>query len=284
MTLLGAACGSRRLADGRGFFGPRSGVIRVVTYNVAGLPGPVAKTDPVNSLPQISLRLNGFDLVLVQEDFWYHDLLAKDIQLPHRTLPAPRPGGMRLGDGLRRFSRPAFDQYTREEWQDCHGILTNGSDCMASKGFDVGTHILAPGVMVDVYNLHMEASHTDRDKAARRAQVMQLLDTIRARSADRAVIVAGDTNMRADDEANLQALLQGAGLRDACRTLGRGEPDRVDRVMMRGSAALELDPVGWFVDLTFVHPDGIPLSDHDPVVVDVRWRLVGGPEWPVAAH
>ena len=37
--------------------------------------------------PLLAPRLNTYDLVLVQEDFAYHELLLDHVTLPHRTDP-----------------------------------------------------------------------------------------------------------------------------------------------------------------------------------------------------
>ena len=108
--------------------------------------------------------------------------------------------------------------------------------------FTVARHELSPGVFVDVYNLHMDAGGSPEDLAAREAQTAQLLAAIAARSEGMALVVAGDTNMGASSEAILQTLLDGAGLRDACRELDCGDETRIDRIMLRDSDDVVLTP------------------------------------------
>jgi endonuclease/exonuclease/phosphatase family metal-dependent hydrolase len=178
-----------------------------------------------------------------------------------------------MGDGLNRFSIFSFGELLREAWEDCSGVVGAANDCLTSKGFSVAATELAPGVVVDVYNLHMDAGGGAEDVAARDAQVLQLLATIETRSAGMAIIVAGDTNMGSDDEASLQALLQGAQLDDACRVLSCGEESRIDRIMFRGSDQIELTVESWRVDMSFVDGNGDDLSDHEAVGVDFSWAL-----------
>ena len=59
--------------------------ISVVTYNVHGLPESVAGTHPKDNMPLISPLLNDYDIVAIQEDFFYHHLLASSIAHPYRT-------------------------------------------------------------------------------------------------------------------------------------------------------------------------------------------------------
>jgi hypothetical protein len=217
--------------------------------------------------------LNGFELVVVQEDFAYHEELAADAEHPHQS--DPLEGDFDLGDGLNRFSESPFDDFYREAWEECSGWIGDANDCLTAKGFSVGLHTLANGAEVDVYNLHMDAGGSQGDLDARAAQTEQLLDMIASRSTGRAIIVAGDTNMKEADEDTLQSLLEGAGLEDACRYLECGADYHIDRIMFRGSDALALDVLSWELDPAFVDGDGEDLSDHEALVVSFEWSLGG---------
>ena len=243
----------------------RSGRLTVMTYNVAGLPDAVSVRTPSKTIPKIGGKLNGYDLVLVQEDFAYPDELRKDVTLPHRSDPGVAILG--YGDGLSRFSRLPFVQHAREAWSSCHGLFDSGSDCLTTKGFEVATHELAPGVEVDVYNLHLDAGWDDEDRAARAKQVAQLLASIATRSKDRAVIVAGDTNLRSRrDQATLAELEK--VLTDACAATACAQPGRIDRVLVKDGKKVRLTPKTWRIEPGF---DG--LSDHAPIVVELDWSF-----------
>ncbi len=111
-----------------------------------------------------------------------------------------------------------FSAFSREAWRDCNGFVGDANDCPTAKGFAYARHELADGVEVDIYNLHFDAGRDPGDAAARRSQVGQLLEAFEARSAGRALLVAGDFNMKEDDEADLAQLLSDSGLIDACRS------------------------------------------------------------------
>ncbi|MEM6995623.1 MAG: endonuclease [Myxococcota bacterium] len=251
--------------------GPTEGSFRVLSYNVAGLPDFISGSDPLVNTPLMSPLLNAYELVLAQEDFSYHAELSADTEHPFQSMPG---GGGSLGDGLNRFSDTEFSDFERAGWTQCNGLFDSGSDCLTEKGFSVGLHELGPGAVVDVYNLHMDAGGSQADIEARQAQVQQLLETIDTRSAGRALIVAGDTNMDEEDEADFVTLLDGAGLTDTCRALDCGDEFRIDRVMIRVSDTVDLVPTAWIVDLTFVDGDGDDLSDHEAVVVDLDWAAL----------
>ena len=99
----------------------RSGELHILTYNVKGLL-PFFSTDGRDNQREnnrlISPLLNNYALVLVQEDFFYHDELSAETTHAYQS----RPTGpfcikfffTRLcilpGDGLARFSGYTFEQ------------------------------------------------------------------------------------------------------------------------------------------------------------------------------
>jgi len=268
----GAAGSGGSGAGGGGGSGPTSGDFSILTYNVAALPQFISGSDPILNIPLISPLLNLYDLALVQEDFAYQQLLRADALHPYQTVPLA-PDGIHWGDGLNHFSIFPFTDFQRHAWVVCNGVIDQGNDCLTEKGFSVGLHTLAPGVEVDIYNSHFDAGGSPGDHAAREAEAQQVLDTIVARSAGRAVIFVGDTNMGASSEYILQTLLSGASLQDACRALSCGDETRIDRVMFRSSTDVELTATSWQLDPNFVDGNGDPLSDHEAVGVVMHWQV-----------
>src|SRR5690606_31024930 len=84
--------------------GPSEGTFELLSYNVAGLPEGLSSSHPETNHPLISPGLNAYDLVSVQEDFSYHELLVDSLTLPHVTEPT-WPKERPMGDGLAYFSR-----------------------------------------------------------------------------------------------------------------------------------------------------------------------------------
>jgi hypothetical protein len=82
-----------------------SGEFLALTYNVAGLPQGLSKSNPEINTPLISPLLNRYDLVLVQEDWEtpepnpiapfrvYHELLNADARHSYQSVSAPLPLG-----------------------------------------------------------------------------------------------------------------------------------------------------------------------------------------------
>jgi endonuclease/exonuclease/phosphatase family protein len=203
-------------------------VIDVLTYNVAGLPHWVAKVDGRKTHPLIGPALADFDLVLLQEDFWYHHL----IDAPHAWQVRPRRGELfRLGDGLARFSKHPLGAVEHVPWQTAHGWSGHYNDRLAWKGFAAGRLSIGPSEFIWVYNVHFDAGGSRGDREAREHQREQLIADILARTAPTdALIVAGDFNTGA---SGLSDLRECTGLEDS----GVGG---IDRVLFRSGRVLQL--------------------------------------------
>jgi len=254
---------------------PVSGELEVLSYNVAGLPQGISSSDPENNIPQMSVLLNAFGLVLAQEDFWYHDLLLADVEHPYLSDPFPAdPAKMGIGDGLNRMSQTPFAELTREQWYDCNGMLDCANDCLARKGWSFARHTLSEGVEVDVYNLHMEAGGCPEDLVIRAQSALNLAESIAELSDGRALIVAGDFNLRATDPEDvvpLANIVDGAGLTDVCDAVDCGD-QRIDHIMIRSGETVVLEPMSWWIPEEFVDArTDEPLSDHLPVAAVIGW-------------
>ncbi|HEY8494578.1 MAG TPA: endonuclease/exonuclease/phosphatase family protein [Myxococcota bacterium] len=283
-----------------------AGTFSVLTYNVAGLPEGISGSHPATNHPQISPRLNAYDLVLVQEDFAYHELLVADLEHPYQSIKDTNPGpwgeqiGYAFGDGLNTFSRLPFTDFTRITWNDCFGLITNASDCLTPKGFSFQRHEIAPGVFLDVYNWHADAGNDPEDLATRRANTRQLYQYIAEHSQGNAVLVMGDTNSRYTRDGDvLPEMLEAVGLTDVWLELVRGgvlpdvgpaltagcatdragpDCETIDKIFYRSSDKLLLEALAYDVpaDL-FRDAAGEPLSDHHPTYALFRYTVVPEP-------
>jgi hypothetical protein len=256
---------------------PPLNVFSLITYNVAGLPQGISGSNPEVFVPLIGPLLNSYDIALVQEDFWYHPQLIEEVVHPYQSAPMWEvPELTKMGDGLNRFSIFAFEDFERIGWVMCHGHLDCSNDCLATKGFSYARTELGEGVHVDIYNLHMEAGGCPEDLVSRTAGVAQLLAFIADHSKDVAVIVAGDFNLRETDPTDLpliEQMLEEGALRDACAELDCGDL-RIDKVLFRSSDQVALSVHQWSIPPEFVNPEGVALSDHEPVAVQLSWALI----------
>lgn len=276
----------------------RTGSFSALTYNVAGLPEPLSGSEPAVNTVLISPLLNDYDLVLVQEDWvdpavpipgidFYHDDLISQVHHPYLSTPASPPLGSvpdrpeaLVADGLNRMSQFPFTEIIRVRWRNCFGGIDTSdggaADCLSLKGFSVARTTFAPGVEIDVYNLHAEAGSTDLDDQYREEDFQDLAAFIAAYSAGRPVILGGDTNLHGDepvDAAVWSAFQAATGLQDVCTVLDCGDDvDAIDRFAFRDGGGITVEPLTHrFEREKFRRADGEPLSDHDALAVTFEW-------------
>ena len=269
-----------------------------LSYNVAGLPEPLSSSEPATNTPLISPLLNSYDLVLVQEDWvdpdpphpvfdLYHDDLISEVDHPFFSTSAESPLGADptqptalVADGLNRLSRFAFGDITRERWPSCFGGLDTSDggagDCLAQKGFSVARTEFAPGVEIDVYNLHAEAGSTALDIEYREEGFATLAAFIEEFSAGRPIILGGDTNLHTADPIAgpvWEDFKAATGLVDVCDVLDCGDDaDQIDKFAFRSAGEITVEPLSHsFERDVFVRDDGEPLSDHDALAVEFQW-------------
>ncbi len=247
------------------------GSFSVLTYNVAGLPEGISGSHPEVNSPKISPLLNAYDVVLMQEDFTYHAQLVSKADHPHRS--EPKVPTKLVNDGLNQLSRKSFSKVDREAWRTCNGGLESGNDCLSEKGFSMSRLSLDGDLEVVLVNLHMDAGRDAEDRAARSDQITQLQAALTSSAADDALIVAGDTNLRVENEdaTLIDRMLADLRLRDACREKACGD-ERIDRVMIRDSEEVRLSVSSWQVADEFVDEAGEDLSDHRAVHVDLHFE------------
>jgi endonuclease/exonuclease/phosphatase family metal-dependent hydrolase len=250
--------------------GAASGHLKVLTYNIAGLPDGFMTPHPSANMPRIGALLARYDLALIQEDFAFGTLLRQSVTLPFQSPAFVRAGRLHFGDGLSQFASQPFTALQREPWLSCHGVVDSYFDCLTPKGFISTRQRLAEDVEIDVYNVHLDAGPSSADQQARDAQLDQLIEAIAHRSAGRAILLAGDTNLRAPRDS-LKRFQHATGLVDVCEALHCPDLRRIDRVFYRSSPALTMIPRKWSLDRRFVDAKGQPLSDHLAVAVELDW-------------
>ena len=171
--------------------------LTILCANVAGLPIPMLfsgrQITVMRSQTEFGKILNesGADVVCVQEDFQFHDRLAQ--QMTAYAYQTRTSGGIPAGDGLNVFSKYPIYNVERVAWTAYYGILKHDNDALTPKGFLKCT-LDADGVLIDLYNIHTDASKTTEDQLAKKAQFLQLKAYIDAHSAGRPVLITGDFN------------------------------------------------------------------------------------------
>lgn len=253
-----------------------TGRLSVLSYNVHGLPSFVTGDDTPARQRAISPRLEPFDVIGLQEDFTEdgHELLLGAASHASRARFADVIGERFYGSGLTFLARARVVLTATEHYRAFHGQLSAGNDGLASKGFQLVRLELAPGVELDVYNSHLDAGGSPGDQAARADQVAQLTDAMLRRSAGRALLFVGDTNLgdRGTDQEVMARWLGATGLACACAAVRAGCCGRIDRIFLRSGGGVELTAEDWGVAPGFKDDEDVGLSDHEPIRAALRWR------------
>ncbi|KAH8168448.1 endonuclease/exonuclease/phosphatase family protein [Sarocladium implicatum] len=270
-----------------------NGSISLLTINVAGLPEALQSND-VPGDKKTNARLIGsyleeynYDIIHVQEDFNYHAYIYEANGHPYRTATS---GGVPFGSGLNTLANNWWFDFRRIKWNKCSNA--SGADCLTPKGFTFMRMHIDEGVSVDVYNLHADAGTESDDLEARASNIQQVADYISYWSDGNAVIVMGDTNTRySRSDDNIRTLLTQNDLSDAWIVSERAgvvpteeslcdnpslvnDCEIVDKVFYRGNGIVSLDVTYFsYEGGKFLQPDGNILTDHNPIAVDLNWKL-----------
>src|SRR5687767_9825459 len=104
---------------------------------------------------------------------------------------------------------------------------------------------MVAGHPVHIYNTHLDAANAERDRRVRRDQLRQLADFIAARSANEAVILAGDFNCDLtdpDDRAVLEEFAAATGLTRVDVAMSPDWREHLDYFFFRSGQRTTLQP------------------------------------------
>lgn len=257
-------------------------VLTVLSYNVHGLDAWLVDDDPVARMPQISERLDKYDVALIQESWSYFDLLAERTTQPVRERGnGPDPAAL-FQTGLVSFARPPLLAVSRGSLGACSGWLTGANDCLADKGYQRLRLRLENGLALDFWNVHLDAGEGDDDRAARAAQLDNLVKRVRELSGKNALVIAGDLNLpdeTAEDHMLLERFSQALELVDSgARSApdGRFAQKHIDYILYRDGPGVWLEPLE--VGEAREFSDGpAPLSDHPALFMKLQVTPVAPP-------
>lgn len=169
-----------------------SGELKILTLNVWGLPGPLAK-DRKARFERLGQTLLEYDIVTLQETF------SSDIEVLRQSTRFPyhlrwNNSGLRLGSGLYVLSKYPILRHDFRQFGNC-----TVADCLARKGV-LFTRIDHPSLgAVDVYTTHYQAENkpvAEKIRIQDNNKVMQ--EFIAQNNSPYPTIVTGDFNFWPD--------------------------------------------------------------------------------------
>lgn len=238
------------------------------------------------------------DVVAVQEDFNYHKFLftllpmashgfmggidIKKIFSSVSWLPYPRI----KADGLclltsRRVKVNAMDIV---RWKKSYGYFTHANDKLIKKGFRYYSVTIDRELELDIYVVHLDADfynaescpNVEKDVAARKSQLQQLVQYICDKDSDNPIIILGDFNSSPNnvwDVANIYTNFTYLISQGYHYTIDEAVPQDkdVDRLFVINNTRSHhrVMAIKSFFDKEFKG-----LSDHYPLIVDIDYERV----------
>ena len=271
------------LVSGFAFSTQASGTkeLSIISYNVAGLP--VGTDVPFNQAALGNLfNETGYDIIAVQEDFTYHNMMVEDLSKTLYPYWTNHTGGVPGGDGLNIFSKYKLYNEERTTWRSLSGVIEGGADELTPKGILYTCIELEDGVYLDFYTVHADAYGDPDSVAARSDNFRQLAEIINKRGTKNPVIVAGDFNTahhyfsEASRNVFREVLIDGCGFKDNWVELVNGGDydkfvgypgdhfgywDSLDKVLYRDGDGVKLTATE-FEYKFFLNNKGESISDH----------------------
>lgn len=258
----------------------------------------IATSENFNFMSELMSEMRGYNHTTLR------DSIATEFSLIGLSFPFDTDGLSLLYKDYLKVENEQIVSWNTHYSTDVVGIPAgNGADGMIDKGYRSYQVEFAPGVVVDVYILHMDADSDAEDIAAREAQLTQLADAIKASDNGNPIIVMGDTNCRYTRE-KLETLFIGAINEDERFTVqdawiekvrdgvypvngssdivandkGGSYPypqaEIVDKVFYINNtdSDIKLTAQSYTVATDFVDESGNALADHWPVVVEFQYE------------
>lgn len=208
--------------QGRGYSGTGRKV-RMMTYNIWGLPGVLLQKPKRMNLLEAALPAENADIIILNETFAARTrpvVMLKEY--PYRAF-GPGKSGVKISSGVVILSKFPIVESETLKYSACAGM-----DCLANKGA-VRARLDVPGVgLVDVVGTHLNSDGKDSVRSAQLEQVDELL----ARAGGNVpVLFGGDFNFHSET-APYSDMVGAMGFRDLHAEYRTFHP--------------ELDSVAWF--------------------------------------
>ena len=281
----------------------------IATLNVDGLPQKILMVNVNANGPGNSgtarigkyLLKKGYDLVMMQEDFNYHDILTVfledeyqfdewtgDVEVVDHKIDYLHLQNHRFEcDGLMACWKNdlTVTPVARTPWQQNFGKFSHAMDEMVTKGYRRYEVILRGGQRIVVYNMHLDASDSNdvpeqrdtKDREARIAQWEQLKEDVLQNLDTCPIIITGDLNClytRDDVKGVFFDAISKTGrgtVYDVWDVLKRQEEETFDKILyINPATGTQIQPVAFSLDNDGYLYEGKRLGDHCPVAATFK--------------
>lgn len=280
------------------------GNFSIASFNADGLPpalsalgikvdiNPEGPQEKYTAVMGQKIMEKGWDIIGLNEDFNYHDVLTKNISgyqvMTHggkfeSSIVAALGILARTwrfktdGLGLLVKSPMKASNEKRIAWKDCYGYMDHDNDSLTMKGFRHYEVALNNKVTLDVIVLHADAGGWEPDAKAREKQMEQLMTYVESNiTCKHPLIIMGDYNMRYTtqdfqgmviDRLNASGDMQAKDVTIEYNAAGNNVHEMLDKIIYvnRPSTDIQLQLVSMGNGYDFIREDGTALSDHYPI-------------------
>ena len=193
--------------------GAESFDVKVITYNVAGLPNFITfnrnLAPTAERFSRIGDRLQQYDIIGIQEAFIpAREIIEKKLG-EYYVVHGADVGKVKLmGSGVYIYSKWTVTQSHYEKWQHLAD-----ADALSLKGFVSATVNVSPGLAIDVYNVHGQTGKSP-DKVVMKLKNYERLARYmeyQSGNSGRPVLLIGDFNVK-DGDPVWKSIAEGMGL------------------------------------------------------------------------
>ncbi|MDP1688671.1 MAG: hypothetical protein Q8L47_00890 [bacterium] len=252
----------------------------IISYNTHGLPSFITHDDTPARLKAINPYLVKYDVVLIQENFSYPDLLTRNSNSIFFGNPSRfsflqyilKPICGSCGSGLvvinNKIDATTLDTGHRSFGNICTGWFLDSYNCFVTKGFMFVHLLFRSGENIYVYNLHLNSGGNNLAHKVRINQLDILIRDINQRvRSENGLIIGGDFNERPED---LKWFLDSLKLKNSFEINARSQEYHkyIDNLFYRSGSRTIITP------LAGGDAKEIPnLSDHRPIFSTYRVEI-----------
>ena len=165
--------------------------IQLINFNIHGFNFKSTK----NKISEILNNVSSYDIIFFQENWSFQNKIQNTLK-DYFLISSIKKSRIKQGSGLMIAIKKGYSIIDFEEvyFKECNGIIFNANDCLASKGF-IYARIKVENIYFDIYNTHLDAGNSKKDRIVRSNQLSMLKEYIYNKSYGENIIICGDLNI-----------------------------------------------------------------------------------------
>jgi len=231
--------------------------LKILNFNIQGF-----KTKKIEKkIKLIVNQIKEYDMFFIQEN-WVYNQLFKDNLFNFNLIFNNKKKSTIHGSGLTIGFNNDFKILDSDEvlFSQCNGLIFNGLDCFASKGF-IFSRVLYNGDIIDTYTTHLDAGTSKKDKNVRLEQLNEFKNYIYKKSENIPLIICGDFNINYSlDSLIINDFISFLDLKFSNNKLDNA----IDYIFYRNSNDVNFQTIN-------IRDDYFnELSDHKPIIIELK--------------